>query len=64
MAEEHRRQGIGKSLLAAAEKWARSQGCVEMASDAVIDNVLSQNVHQRLGFEAVERTVLFRKALR
>jgi aminoglycoside 6'-N-acetyltransferase I len=62
--EGHRRRGIGKSLLAAAEEWARSQGCVEMASDAVMDNVLSQNVHQRLGFEVVERSVHFRKALR
>ena len=60
----HRRRGIGKSLLAAAEEWARGQGCVEMASDALIDNVLSQNVHQRLGFEVVERSVHFRKALR
>lgn len=63
VAEEFRRRGIGKSLLAAAEEWARGQGCLEMASDAVIDNVLSQNVHQRLGFEVVERSVLFRKAL-
>lgn len=63
VAEEHRQRGIGKSLLAAAEEWARGQGCVEMASDAVIDNMLSQNVHQRLGFEVVERSVLFRKAL-
>lgn len=61
--EGHRRRGIGKSLLAAAEEWARGQGCVEMASDAVMDNVLSQNVHQRLGFEVVERSVLFRKTL-
>lgn len=61
--EGYRRQGIGKSLLAAAEEWARGRGCVEMASDALIDNVLSQNVHQRLGFEVVERSVHFRKAL-
>ena len=34
-----------------------------MASDALIDNTLSQDVHQRLGFEVVERSVHFRKAL-
>ena len=61
--EAYRRKGIGRSLLAAAEEWARRQGCVELASDAVIDNTLSQNVHQRLGFEVVERSVLFRKTL-
>jgi aminoglycoside 6'-N-acetyltransferase I len=64
VAEGHRRRGIGKSLLAAAEEWARSQGCVEMASDALIDNALSQKVHQHLGFEVVERSVHFRKDLR
>ena len=64
VAEGHRRRGIGKTLLKAAEDWARSQGCTEMASDAVIDNELSQKVHQRLGFEVVERSVLFRKTLR
>jgi aminoglycoside 6'-N-acetyltransferase I len=64
VAEEHRRRGIGKRLLLAAEEWARRQGCLEMASDALIDNTLSQDVHQRLGFEVVERSVHFRKDLR
>ena len=64
VAEGHRQRGIGKSLLAAAEEWARGQGCTEMASDAVIGNTLSQSVHERLGFQVVERAVHFRKALR
>ena len=50
-------------LLEAAEEWARRQGCVEMASDALLDNHLSQQVHQALGYEVVERSVHFRKAL-
>ena len=33
VAENHRHRGIGRKLLAVAEDWARSQGCVEMASD-------------------------------
>ena len=64
VAENHRKRGIGKKLYAAAEEWARGRGCVEMASDAQIDNTLSQRVHERLGFQIVERSVLFRKALR
>jgi len=62
-AEGHRKRGIGKRLLAAAEDWARGQGCVEMASDAHIDNTLSLRAHESLGFEVVERAILFRKAL-
>ena len=60
----HRQRGVGKRLYAAAEDWARSQGCAEMASDAAISNALSQRVHERLGFRVVERSVNFRKALR
>jgi aminoglycoside 6'-N-acetyltransferase I len=64
VAEAQRRHGIGKQLLEAAEAWARGQGCVEMASDAQIDNPLSLRVHESLGFQVVERAILFRKALR
>jgi aminoglycoside 6'-N-acetyltransferase I len=61
--EEWRRQGIGTQLLHAAEDWARSQGCKEMASDTRIDNVVSQRAHEALGFEITERSVLYRKTL-
>jgi aminoglycoside 6'-N-acetyltransferase I len=47
----------------AAEQWARSQGCVEMASNALIDNAQSEHAHKALGFEIVDRCVHFRKAL-
>ena len=57
------RQGIGSKLLAAAEDWARRQGCLEMASDTWIDNGLSQRVHEALGFEVVDRCVHYRKPL-
>ena len=63
VAENHRHRGIGRKLLAAAEDWARSQGCVEMASDTWIDNELSQRVHQALGYEVVDRCVHYRKTL-
>ena len=61
--ERHRGHGVGKLLLHAAEDWARAQGCTEMASDAWIDNELSHRVHQRLGFEVVDRCVHYRKSL-
>ncbi len=61
--ESHRRTGVGAALLRAAEEWARSQGCREIASDTQISNTLSQAVHESLGFQVAERAVLFRKTL-
>lgn len=60
---EFRRQGIAAQLLKEAERWARSQGCHEMASDTWIDNLDSQSVHSALGFEVVDRCVHYRKQL-
>lgn len=59
----YRGKGIGAQLLAAAQDWARAQGCIEMASDTQWDNHLSQRVHAALGFEITERSVNFRKKL-
>lgn len=61
--ENYREQGVGRKLLAAAENWARSHNCIEMASDALIDNELSQRAHDALGFEVVDRCVHYRKKL-
>jgi aminoglycoside 6'-N-acetyltransferase I len=61
--EPFRGRGIGRALANAAEVWARAQGCREMASDALIDNLPSQQAHQALGFEVVDRCVHFRKNL-
>jgi aminoglycoside 6'-N-acetyltransferase I len=63
VAENHRHNGIGRKLLTAAEDWARSQGCVEIASDTWIDNEVSQRVHEALGYEVVDRCVHYRKTL-
>lgn len=61
---DHRRRGVGGALVRAAEDWARSHGCTEMASDAEIDNGVSLEAHQALGFEVVGRCVHFKKPLR
>jgi len=61
--EAHRRRGVGAALLRAAEEWARSQGCVEMASDTWLDNDVSQRAHEALGFELVDRVVNYKKRL-
>ena len=61
--QEARRSGIGRRLLSVAEDWARSHGCIEMASDTWIDNELSQSCHEALGFQIVDRCVHYRKTL-
>ncbi len=63
VAESHRHTGIGRKLLAVAEDWARSQGCVEIASDTWVDNEVSQRVHEALGYEVVDRCVHYRRTL-
>ncbi|HZQ21772.1 MAG TPA: GNAT family N-acetyltransferase [Terriglobales bacterium] len=63
VAEKYRQRGIAKKLLAAEEDWARSQGCIEMASDTWIDNLVSQRVHESLSYEVVDRCVHYRKTL-
>jgi aminoglycoside 6'-N-acetyltransferase I len=61
--EAARHTGVGARLLAAAEDWARSHGCMEMASDTWIHNEFSQICHEALGFEVVDRCVHYRKRL-
>ena len=56
--ESHRRRGVGAQLIAAAENWAREQGCTEMASDTQLDNTQSLQAHLRLGYEIAERVHL------
>jgi aminoglycoside 6'-N-acetyltransferase I len=61
--DSFRKRGAGKALIRAAEDWARGHGCLEMASDTLIDNEPSQHAHTALGFEVVDRCVTFRKRL-
>lgn len=61
--EDLRGSGIGRGLMEAAEQWARERGFSELGSDALLDNSLSHAAHAALGFELVERIVVFRKPL-
>lgn len=58
-----RRKGVGRALIAAAEQWARQQGCTEFGSDAVIDNEISAAAHRALGFTETAQIRCFRKQL-
>jgi aminoglycoside 6'-N-acetyltransferase I len=63
VAEDSRGNGLGRTLLEAAEQWARQLGCSELASDALLDNEASLGAHKALGFAEVDRCAHFRKKL-
>jgi aminoglycoside 6'-N-acetyltransferase I len=60
---EARGRGVGRALVEAAERWAVTQGCTELASDTAPDNEISLAAHGALGFREVDRIVCFRKEL-
>jgi len=60
---ESRSSGLGRRLSMSVQSWAREQGCKEVASDALLENVESQAFHAAIGFEETERVVYFRRSL-
>jgi len=56
-----RGRGWGRKLIAAAERWARQRGMVELASDAELDNAVAIAAHRAVGFRETFRVVQFLK---
>lgn len=63
VAEDCRRRGLAKELLAACVGWARDRGCREFASDCELTNIQSLCFHLALGFEEANRIICFTKKL-
>jgi aminoglycoside 6'-N-acetyltransferase I len=63
VAPHARRQGVGRALIAAAESWAKAQGCTEFGSDALLDNDTSAAAHRALGFTETVQLRCFKKTL-
>jgi aminoglycoside 6'-N-acetyltransferase I len=61
--DDVRRQGVGRALVEAAESWARSKGCRQMASNADLWSEVSHRAHGALGYRETARLVLFKKDL-
>jgi aminoglycoside 6'-N-acetyltransferase I len=59
----HRRRGVGRQLVAAAEAWARVVGCREFGSDTSVDNAESRAAHRALRFLETPPAVTFHKVL-
>lgn len=58
-----RGRGIGTALVDAAVRWATQHGYQELASDALLENIDSQQAHEATGFVEVERAVRYRRLL-
>jgi aminoglycoside 6'-N-acetyltransferase I len=63
VAEGWRRTGMARRLVDAGIAWARARRRSEMASDVQLSNLISQAVHEHLGFEETERLVTYRLPL-
>ncbi len=58
---EYRHKGYAKELLGECEKWAKSKGCSEFASDCELENEESLRFHMAMQFEEANRVICFRK---
>jgi aminoglycoside 6'-N-acetyltransferase I len=61
--EDMRGKGAAGALIDAAENWARTKGCRDMASDTWLENAVSIRAHAKMGYSEVERLVHFVKQL-
>ncbi|MGH9805728.1 MAG: aminoglycoside 6'-N-acetyltransferase [Terriglobia bacterium] len=58
-----RRKGVARVLVAEVVRWAKAEGCSELASDSPVENVAAHATHRALGFEETERVVYFCRPL-
>jgi ribosomal protein S18 acetylase RimI-like enzyme len=48
---EHRRKGVGRALLQAAERYARRQGCCRVTLEVLESNSGARDLYRRFGFD-------------
>lgn len=61
---KYRLSGIATGLVKITERWMAMNGCLEMASDCLLDNADSHKFHLKIGFEETERCIFFLKAIK
>ena len=57
VADEYRRQGIGRRLLDDAENWAKNNGCKKMKM--ITANPIASKFYQKQGYKPVHSNILF-----
>ena len=60
---DYRRRGFAYELLSGCERWAKSKGCTEFASDCELENRDSLHFHLAAGFTEANRIICFKKML-
>ena len=60
---DHRHERVAKQLLKECERWAKSKGCSEFASDCELTNTESLQFHLNVGFEEANRIICFTKRI-
>ncbi|MBL4836076.1 MAG: GNAT family acetyltransferase [Kordiimonadaceae bacterium] len=58
VAEQFRRKGLGKAMMAAAEKWLKEKGAPKVQLMVREDNAAANGFYDALGFEVQPVTVL------
>jgi GNAT superfamily N-acetyltransferase len=61
--EHYRSHGLGQSLMAAAEQWARDHGCGSVRLRSNVKRSRAHAFYQRLGYELWKSSHAFRKEL-
>jgi GNAT superfamily N-acetyltransferase len=61
--ENHRSDGIGAELLAAAEAWAREEGAARMVVRSRVARERAHRFYEREGYELVKTSHVFEKQL-
>ncbi len=60
---DHRRQGIGRLLIDAAEAWARERGCSLMRVSSSVSRTEAHRFYEHLGYAKVKTQHAFAKPL-
>jgi len=63
VAQQRRRQGVGKLLIDHIRAFLTARGHGELGSDVLLENAESQAAHAAWGFAEVERVICYRKVL-
>ena len=61
--KEYRNKGYAKELLEECERWAKSMGCQEFASESEAENSDSFHFHKAVSFTEANRIICFTKKL-